>query len=143
MSDQEMKELRRVLARAVEVLDLPRRQIERELGLGNGSLVRWLDGEIEIRLRHLLDLARLLGVAPVEFLELGFPELNQKARYRLVDRLNPPSVPLRGQTVQEAAAAPGDLKELVRQVLREEEEKRAAAPKEEAGEARKRRPRRT
>jgi transcriptional regulator with XRE-family HTH domain len=140
MSDQEMKELRRVLAQAVEVLRLPRREIERELGLGSGSLTRWLEGDIEIRLRHLLALARLLNVAPVDFLELGFPELNQNARYRLSDRLQPPQVPLRGQSAQEASGAPGDLKELVRQVLREEEERRGTATKEEEG---KKRPRQT
>lgn len=129
MADSQMKELLQVLAEAVRASRLKRREVERALGLSNGSLGRWLDGSIDIRLRHLLGLAEILDVPPGDFLELGFPDLNSKARRRLADWMRPGQAPSSKQAAGDLPRTTEELKALIREVLREEDPERGRTEK--------------
>lgn len=117
MPQDDLNGLRAVLREAVAACRRSSRDMEEELGLGHGSLQRLLDGRIDIRVQHLLAIARLLQIHPVEFLELGFPEW--PARYRLIDWMGP-------DQRKRAAGKSGlpttreELAELIRGIVREE-----------------------
>ena len=88
------------------------------MGLGHGYLERILDGRSDLRVRHLLSLAKLLKIPPQDFLELGVPQPESGTKYRLKDWIMPPQFsPPNSET---AANAPvGDLGKLVRNAVQE------------------------
>lgn len=123
MSDRDLQQLRQVLRQAVDASRMPIREMERRLGVGHGSLYRMLDGDLDLRVRHLLALAELLGVPPADFLETGCPDAARGAKRRLADWI--------GGASQTSAAGPAAaslsldaLKDLIRETVREEIEKR-------------------
>jgi len=110
------KPLRAVLRQAIAASRMGKRQIEVALGIGNGKLDRLLDGTLEIRVRHVLALARVLEVSPKEFLDLAYPEPPGGARYSLKDWFGPRHGAQAAPRKNDAA----DLREVVREVVREE-----------------------
>ena len=117
MSRDELSALRALMRDAVASCRRSNRELEDALGLGHGTLQRLLDGRIDVRVYHLLALARLLQVHPVEFLEQAFPDW--PARHRLTDWMNP------DQRKNEAGrsgmpATREELAELIREIVREE-----------------------
>jgi transcriptional regulator with XRE-family HTH domain len=125
MSDRDLQQLRQVLRQAVDASRMPVREMERRLGVGHGSLYRMLDGGLDLRVRHLLALAGLLGVPPADFLELGCPDAARGAKRRLADWIGPtPQTPAAGPTA--ASLSLDTLKDLIRETAREEIEKREA-----------------
>lgn len=124
MSEQDLKQLRQVLREAVRATRLTNREMERRLGLGSGTLFRLFDGRLDLRVRHLLALADLLDVPPSDLFELGCPEAASRAKRRLSDWIGQKSSPPAEPT---AGSLPLDqLKELVRNAVREEMEQRSA-----------------
>ena len=117
MSRDELSELRALVREAVAACRRSNRELEDALGLGHGTLQRLLDGRIDIKVHHLLGLARLLQVHPMEFLEQGFPDW--PARHRLVDWRDP-------DQRKKAAGKSGlpatreELSELIRGIVLEE-----------------------
>src|SRR3954462_2056138 len=103
MSDKDLLQLRQVLRDAVRTIRMPVREIERRLGIGSGNLYRVIDGSLDVRIRHLLALADLLGVSPTDFLEMGCPDAVQRATRRLSDWLGGPP---QKNTPPHPAAAP-------------------------------------
>ncbi len=89
MIHDDLAQLRQLLARAVEASGRPRRELEREIGVGSGSLARVLAGDLDLTALHLTNLARLLRIPPGELLAAGCPEANATARHRLTDWLGP------------------------------------------------------
>ncbi|HEX7184920.1 MAG TPA: hypothetical protein VF756_24045 [Thermoanaerobaculia bacterium] len=79
MSPEDDRQLRSLVRQAVNASSLGVRQLERAMGLGSGYLERLLDGRLEIKVRHLVDLARLLRVPPSHFLHFGCPDANRSA----------------------------------------------------------------
>lgn len=124
MSESELKTLRQVLREAVTASRQPVRVLERKIGLGSGNLARLLDGRMEIKVRHLLALAQVLGVPPGDFLEAGCPESTQSARHRLMDWIAPPQPKRRASAAAEPAA---DLMQQIRAVIRQELDQRAGS----------------
>jgi Cro/C1-type helix-turn-helix DNA-binding protein len=119
MLEEDLRSLRQVLARAVEVSRRQRRDVERALKLRNGTLGKLLDGTLDLRIEHLTALARLLNVPPGDFLRLGCSQTRAAATYRLTDWLGPAD----GTTPAPAAAkppTPEELAEMVRAAVREE-----------------------
>lgn len=106
-----------MLRAAVAACRRSNRDLEDALGLGHGTLQRLLDGRLDVRVHHLLGLARLLQVHPVEFLEQGFPDW--PARHRLADWMDPDQ---RMRTVGKSGlpATREELSELIRAIVREE-----------------------
>lgn len=116
MPQDELEELRAVLREAVAACRLSYREVEDELGLGHGSLQRLLDGRVDVRVHHLVDLARILQVHPMEFLELGFPDW--PSRHRLTDWMRPGSRIRRNR--QALPSTREELADLVRGIVQEE-----------------------
>lgn len=118
MSEQDLKQLRRVLREAAEACRMPVREMERRLGIGHGNLYHIFDGTLDLRVRHLLQLADLLGVPPTDLLEFGCPDAIRRAKRRLGDFLGQRA----SSTPQPAATSLSldQLKELIRDAVREE-----------------------
>ena len=117
MPQDDLSELRALVREGVAACRRSNRELEDALGLGHGTLQRLLDGRIDIKVHHLLGLARLLQVHPMEFLEQGFP--HWPARHRLVDWRDP-------DQRKKAAGKSGlpatreELSELIRGIVQEE-----------------------
>lgn len=131
---EDLRQLRAVMRQAISSCRMSTRDVETAMGIGHGSLERILDGRNELRVRHIVALARLLKVPPQDFLELGVPQPEGSTKYRLRDWvapqvLAPPNAErktdgsndvakLVREAVQQALGA--DLKETIRDVVREE-----------------------
>jgi transcriptional regulator with XRE-family HTH domain len=134
MSKDILAPLRRILQLAVQGSGVSMRRIEDAIGLGHGNLAHILDGQLDIRVHHLVRLARFLSVPPADFLELAYGEAARNAEHRLSDWIGPLRPRFKQQKAAEppavAAAAPppsapalpgrDDLREMMRSLLREE-----------------------
>lgn len=133
MADKDLLQLRQVLREAVYASGMTVREMERRIGIGHGNLYRMLDGSLDMRVRHLIALADLLGVPPADFLEMGCPDAAQRAQRRLSDWIGAPS--RKGPAEATAASLSlAELKDLIREAVREEMD-----PQEPAGKRRSRR----
>jgi hypothetical protein len=132
---EDLRQLRAVMRQAIGACGLSSRNIETAMGIGHGALERILDGRNDVRVRHILGLARLLKVPPQDFLELGVLQPEAGTKYRLTDwvmprKMAPPNAAettadpgddvakLVRETVQQTLAA--ELKEAVREAVRKE-----------------------
>lgn len=94
-----------------------KREIEVAMGVGHGKLDRLLDGTLELRVRHVLALARVLEVSPKDFLEMAYPAPPGGPRFSLRDWLGPRHA---GPQAAPGKSDAADLREVVREVVREE-----------------------
>jgi transcriptional regulator with XRE-family HTH domain len=131
MNDQkdleEVDRLLNVLRTSIRLLGLTNREIERRLGLTPSYVSRLFAGAIELKVEHVISIARAMGIQPWEFFELAYPR-----------RSDPPTEPFRAirtllrdmQPAMESAPAPQaaplstaeieeKIQESVRKVLRE------------------------
>src|SRR3954466_12262164 len=118
MSNKDLAQLRQVLREAVSASSMTVRERERRLGTGQGGLYRMLDGSLDMRVRHLLALADLLGVPPADFLEMGCPDAAQRAKRRLSDWIGAPARE-RATAPTAASLSLDELRELIRGAVRE------------------------
>lgn len=133
-SEKDLAEFRHVLRELVRMVRMPVRDLERTLGIGHGKLERLLNGELEIRLRHVLAIAEVLGVSPGDLLMVGCSEATRRARSRVVDWLPH----LAKQNGAPLPATREELAEMIRGILHEELETRETATAPERSPARKR-----
>ncbi len=70
---EEVQRLIRVLTTAMRILDISNRQIEKRLELSPSYLSRLFNGLIELRVEHLLAIARAIGLRPAELFHLAYP----------------------------------------------------------------------
>jgi transcriptional regulator with XRE-family HTH domain len=127
VSDQdEVKRLLNILRTSIRLLGLTNREIERRLGLTPSYVSRLFAGAIELKVEHVVAIARAMGLQPWELFELAYPR-----------RSDPPSEPFRAirgllrdmqPTSEPAAAQPAGftaeeieekIQASVRKVLRE------------------------
>ena len=127
MSDKDLLQLRQVLREAVHASGMPVREMERQLGIGSGNLYRLIDGSLDLRIRHLLALAKILGVPPTDFLEMGCPHAIQGATRRLSDWIGSPT-PGGAAGPTAASLSLDELKELIRDTVREVLDQRDEKP---------------
>lgn len=106
-SDSDHLRLLEVLREKVRLSRKSYRELERELGLGHGTIGSLLGGRTELRFRHLTMLSRALGFDPVEILLEAYG----------VYRPYPPPPPGLVLTREE-------LRKVVRQAVREELDRR-------------------
>jgi hypothetical protein len=108
MRHNDVKTLRQVFREAITASRRRNRELEVILGLGRGNLQRLLDGTLEVRIRHLLEMAELLSVPPADFLAMGCPETAAMAKHRLTEWIAPGHRIVDGRTASAAvtAAAP-------------------------------------
>ena len=114
------------LKTSMRILDCNNRDVERALGLSPSYMSRLLTGKLELRFQHIVDIARVLGLAPEEIIYFAYPAprkpLSEAAR-RLrsltgQDRYvsPPPAPPTRADLESVAVAA---LRKLFGEVARE------------------------
>jgi transcriptional regulator with XRE-family HTH domain len=126
-TEKDLAEFRHILRELLRMTRLPVRNLERTLGVGSGKLERLLNGEMEIRLRHILAAAEILGVAPGDLLTVGCAEATRRARRRVVDWLPHLAPKAEGPPFP---ASREELAEMIREILHEET---AAAPSRPSG----------
>ncbi len=73
MSHEEIVRIAAALRTAIRLSGISHRQVERELGLSTGYLTRILAGQVELRVRHVLDVCRVIGLPPDRFFNALFP----------------------------------------------------------------------
>lgn len=73
MSHDEIVRIAAALRTAIRLSGISHRQVERELGLSTGYLTRILAGQVELRVRHVLDVCRVIGLPPDRFFGALFP----------------------------------------------------------------------
>jgi transcriptional regulator with XRE-family HTH domain len=73
MSHEEITRIAAALRTAIRLSGISHRQVERELKLSTGYLTRILAGQVELRVRHVLDVCRVIGIAPDRFFGALFP----------------------------------------------------------------------
>lgn len=73
MSHEEIVRIAAALRTAIRLSGISHRQVERELGLSTGYLTRILAGQVELRVRHVLDVCRVIGLPPDRFFGALFP----------------------------------------------------------------------
>jgi transcriptional regulator with XRE-family HTH domain len=122
MADKDLQQLRQVLREAVQASHRTVRELEAVLGLAHGNLTRLLDGRLEIKARHIVQLAVLLKVRPGDFFELGCPEANRAAEHRLADWVPEPRPARKPAAAASSSASPSaeELSALVRNAVRQE-----------------------
>lgn len=98
-----------------------KRDLEGALGIGHGRPEEILDGQPELRVRHLIDLARLLKVWPSDFLRLGYPDDERTAPNHLEGWIGEPKPPSARRKPQSLAP---EQEERIRELIREELAKR-------------------
>ena len=58
----------------MKLLGFTNRDVERKLGLSASYLSRLFSGLIELRVSHIVDIAKTIGVDPEEIFHLAFPD---------------------------------------------------------------------
>jgi transcriptional regulator with XRE-family HTH domain len=125
MSDSDLSRLRALVREALPTYHGSGRALEEALGIGHGNLSHLLDGRLELRVRHLLAIAKMLGVPPHQFLELGCPETTDAAKRDLTDFVSMSLPPERKVAAQAAKAV--ELDNRIRKIVHEELEARSSA----------------
>lgn len=119
--DKEMKRLLGLVRSACYSWSGSKRDLEGALGIGHGRLEEILAGQPELRVRHLVSLARLLKVRPSDFLRLSYPDDESTAPNQLerwIGEPQPPNVRRKPESL-----AP-EHEERIRELIREELAKR-------------------
>jgi hypothetical protein len=129
-AQSDIEDLRGVLNAGVLASMRGVRELETELGLRHGGLRRLIHGDLDIRVSHLLGLARVLRVRPGDFLDLGCTAANRSASLRLVDWLGPLAKKL-GSARPRPTALPATAAELA--ALIQAEVAKALAERDAAG----------
>jgi len=73
MNNEEIVRIASALRTAIRLSGVSHRQVERELGLSTGYLTRILSGQVELRVRHILDICGVIGLPPDRLFNALFP----------------------------------------------------------------------
>jgi hypothetical protein len=80
-SKAEVERTRETLSHFIELSGLSRREVEKRLlekGCGT-DLGRLLSGRLDLKLRHILDICRVIGIYPQELFHVVFKEADQRS----------------------------------------------------------------
>jgi transcriptional regulator with XRE-family HTH domain len=81
----DVKHVLDTLKSAIRLLGYSVRDIEKALGYSFGYLSRVFAGIIELKMEHILDIAKALSMAPEELLAFVYPELTEPPSKAAVD----------------------------------------------------------
>jgi hypothetical protein len=133
-SKAEVVRVREALRSLIDLSGLSRREIEKRLSAqGDGvDVTRLLAGRFEIKLRHVLDIAQVIGIHPLELFRLTFKEPEERSPLlRRVEAVFAPGRLAPGR-LPRARPAEGDIEDLrqrLQELMREVERLSAAAGK--------------
>lgn len=88
--DKDMKRLLEIVRNACERYTGYKRDLESSMSIGHGRLEELLSGTLELRVRHVVGLARLLTVPPSDFLRIAYAGDERTAPRRLEEWLGDP-----------------------------------------------------
>jgi hypothetical protein len=103
-SEAEVVRARETLSHLIEFSGMSRRQVEKRLleeGCGT-DLGRLLSGRLDLKLRHVVDICRVIGIYPPEFFHIVFKDAEQRSP--LLQRLEA-MIPGRAQRTARAPEA--------------------------------------
>lgn len=121
MIQEEIARIAAALRTAIRLSGTSHRHVERELGLSTGYLTRILAGQVELRVRHVLEVCRVIGLPPDRFFAALFPhQAAPEAMSRLergLAQLHPPAglpAPPSGEGSDSAETPPRRVPEILR-----------------------------
>jgi hypothetical protein len=71
-SDAQLQRMREVLGKLIQLSEVSRVKIGDHLGGGPHLVRRILSGDSELKARHILEIAELIGIRPIEFFHIVF-----------------------------------------------------------------------
>jgi hypothetical protein len=71
-SEAQLRRMREVLGKLIQLSDMTRVEIGERLGGGPHLVRRILHGDTELKARHILEIAELIGIRPIEFFHIVF-----------------------------------------------------------------------
>lgn len=86
--------LGKVLKQAIGALGLTQKEVEHRLGLSQGYLSRLFGGQIELKVDHVVQIAKVLEVEPEEIFRLAFPASEEDPTHRALRLREAFGVPL-------------------------------------------------
>ncbi len=98
MPEPEIERLLQLVKTVMRMLGVTNRELARRLGINPSHLSRILNGQLELKVEHLLNMSAAMGLQPDEFFRLAYPT-----------RTEPPTESaqvLRGLLPEGAALAP-------------------------------------
>jgi hypothetical protein len=120
--DKDQRQLLGLIRDALSRIPLTGRALEDELGIGHGNLGHLLSGRLDLKFRHVLSIARVLGVPPHRLVELGCPEALSAASRDITDL-----VAVSGTAAKPTTLSSEQLDERIRTIVREELARREPA----------------
>jgi transcriptional regulator with XRE-family HTH domain len=115
-TQEQIERLTEVLKTLLRFSKVRNREIETQLGFSGGYMSRLLSGKIDIKISHLLDIARILDLRPQELFAVAFPEDGARGPSPGMERIRKLLPHLaragRGAATMEASVAAPDLREL-------------------------------
>ena len=133
MTQDEIVRIAAALRTAIRLSGISHRQVERELGLSTGYLTRILAGQVELRVRHVLEVCRVIGLSPDRFFGALFPPQEGPESMMRLERglaqLHPPPerpAPPTPDPASSGESRPKRVPELVRRLRQTLEELEAA-----------------
>jgi hypothetical protein len=131
-SKTEVARSRETLSHLIELSGLSRREVEKRLleqGCGT-DLGRLLSGRLDLKLRHILDICRVIDIYPLDFFRIVFKETGQRSPLlQRLDAVIHPGKAQRAAQVPEARSEvtnPRELHQRLSEVLRQLERLAAA-----------------
>ena len=73
MTEEEVLRITRLLDKAVRDSRTTKKSIEKRMGWSAGYMTRLMRGVIELKLRHIFDIAAMIGVEPANFFHSAYP----------------------------------------------------------------------
>jgi transcriptional regulator with XRE-family HTH domain len=83
--EDEVRQAARLLESLIQAAGVPESELERRLDVSPGYVGRVLSGEIELKLRHILSLLRVLEIEPSLFFESLYPAQPSRGTIRMED----------------------------------------------------------
>lgn len=105
MAEDDTIRILNLLRTALRLLGITNRAVEKELGMSSGYLSRLFSGAIDLRVDHVVEITRIIGLRPAEFFHLAYPrspEPSSATALRLRELLQG----FQGAEREPAAAAP-------------------------------------
>lgn len=122
MTEEEIGRITEALRTAVRLSGVSHRIIEREMGLSTGYLSRIFGGKVKLRVRHVLEVCRILDLPADSFFQAVFPRRigPMPGRGKMMgglQQLHPAPYAVDPSTLTEGAPGSDDSRKALRELL--------------------------